>query len=154
MVGEMHNEAQQAAGGPTSLRAIRCDASTDSTVEADDEISAPNDSIPSQQVYKEGFRALESIITSKLQMAFMWSVKGGALVNDSFRHHLETKSDTSLKYFEFGCEGYSSATSLLVVMAISPKENSTWLEAEYNIGVLLHNTGSRVAVNDFKRNVY
>nr|GEZ30629.1 hypothetical protein [Tanacetum cinerariifolium] len=49
MVGEMHNEAQQAAGGPTSLRAIRCDASTDSTVEADDEISAPNDSIPSQQ---------------------------------------------------------------------------------------------------------
>nr|GFC75323.1 uncharacterized mitochondrial protein AtMg00810-like [Tanacetum cinerariifolium] len=29
-----------------------------------------------------------------------------------------------------------------------------YIAAEYNIGVLLHNTGSRVAVNDFKRNVY
>ncbi|GJR35211.1 hypothetical protein Tco_1210895 [Tanacetum coccineum] len=41
VVAEMHKEAQQAAGG--------CDASTDSTAEADPVKSAPNDSIPSQQ---------------------------------------------------------------------------------------------------------
>ncbi|GKB00864.1 hypothetical protein Tco_0828908 [Tanacetum coccineum] len=59
VVGEMHKEAHQAAGGPTSLGATseerdhpqlsRCDASTNSTAEADPELSAPNDSIPSQQ---------------------------------------------------------------------------------------------------------
>ncbi|GJY13678.1 hypothetical protein Tco_0382987 [Tanacetum coccineum] len=35
--------------------------------------------------------------------------------------HLEMKSDTSLKYSWLGCEGYRSATSLLVVKAISLK---------------------------------
>ncbi|GJU14105.1 retrovirus-related pol polyprotein from transposon TNT 1-94 [Tanacetum coccineum] len=60
VVGEMHKEAQQVAGGPTSLGATSeegshpqlssgCDASVDSTAEADPEISAPNDFIPSQQ---------------------------------------------------------------------------------------------------------
>ncbi|GJR28283.1 cytochrome P450 CYP82D47-like protein [Tanacetum coccineum] len=44
-----------------------------------------------------------------------------ALVNASFRQHLEMKSDTSLKYSWLGCEGYSSATALLVVKAISSK---------------------------------
>ncbi|GKA94606.1 hypothetical protein Tco_0816644 [Tanacetum coccineum] len=58
VVGEMHKEAQQAAGGPTSLGATSedgahpqlssgHDASTDSTAEADPGLSAPNDSIPS-----------------------------------------------------------------------------------------------------------
>ncbi|GJY41087.1 retrovirus-related pol polyprotein from transposon TNT 1-94 [Tanacetum coccineum] len=56
VVGEMHKEAQQAAGGPTSLGATseegahpqlsRHDASSDSTAEADLGLSAPNDSIP------------------------------------------------------------------------------------------------------------
>ncbi|GJW97413.1 hypothetical protein Tco_0179221 [Tanacetum coccineum] len=59
MVGEMHKEAQQAVGGPTSLGATskegahpqinRHDASADSTTEADPVLSAPNDSIPAQQ---------------------------------------------------------------------------------------------------------
>ncbi|GKB19412.1 hypothetical protein Tco_0853335, partial [Tanacetum coccineum] len=60
MVGEMHKEAQQAAGGPTSLGATSkegahpqlssgCDASVDSTAEADLGTSTPNDFIPSQQ---------------------------------------------------------------------------------------------------------
>ncbi|GJY49059.1 hypothetical protein Tco_0439015 [Tanacetum coccineum] len=60
VVGEMHKEAQQAAGGPTSLGATSeegahpqlssgHDASADSTAEADPRNSAPNDSIPSQQ---------------------------------------------------------------------------------------------------------
>ncbi|GJU46994.1 hypothetical protein Tco_1204260 [Tanacetum coccineum] len=60
MVGEMHKETQQAAGGPTSLGATSeegahpqlssgHDASADSTAEVDPELSAPNDSIPSQQ---------------------------------------------------------------------------------------------------------
>nr|GFC12202.1 hypothetical protein [Tanacetum cinerariifolium] len=55
----MHKEAQQAAGGPTSLRATSkegahpqvssgLDALADSTVEAYPGNSAPNDSIPSQ----------------------------------------------------------------------------------------------------------
>ncbi|GKD77564.1 hypothetical protein Tco_1340185 [Tanacetum coccineum] len=61
VVGEMHKEAQQAAGGPTSLGATSeegagpqlssgHDASADSTVEADAINPAPNDSIPPQQV--------------------------------------------------------------------------------------------------------
>ncbi|GJY60474.1 hypothetical protein Tco_0461131 [Tanacetum coccineum] len=60
VVGEMHKEAQQAAGGPTSLRATSedgahpqlnsgHDASADSTDEADPGLSTPNDSLPSQQ---------------------------------------------------------------------------------------------------------
>ncbi|GJR64805.1 hypothetical protein Tco_0010870 [Tanacetum coccineum] len=60
VVGEMHKEAQQAAGGPTSLGAISeegahpqlssgHDASADSAAKADFRNSAPNDSIPSQQ---------------------------------------------------------------------------------------------------------
>ncbi|GJX20576.1 hypothetical protein Tco_0223253 [Tanacetum coccineum] len=49
VVSEMHKEAHQAAGGPTSLGATRCDASIDSTAEADPRLSAPKDSIPSQQ---------------------------------------------------------------------------------------------------------
>ncbi|GJR86017.1 hypothetical protein Tco_0210028 [Tanacetum coccineum] len=61
VVGEMHKEAQQAAGGPTSLGATSeegahpqlssgHDASVDSTAEADAGNPAPNDSIPPQQV--------------------------------------------------------------------------------------------------------
>ncbi|GJZ78883.1 hypothetical protein Tco_0643720 [Tanacetum coccineum] len=61
VVGEMHKEAQQAAGGPTSLGATSeegahpqlssgHDASTDSTAEVDPELSALNDFIPSQHV--------------------------------------------------------------------------------------------------------
>ncbi|GKC45051.1 hypothetical protein Tco_1062773 [Tanacetum coccineum] len=60
VVGKMHKEAQQAAGGPTSLGATSeegahpqlssgHDASADSTVKADLGNSAPNNSIPSQQ---------------------------------------------------------------------------------------------------------
>ncbi|GJW18939.1 hypothetical protein Tco_0026375 [Tanacetum coccineum] len=55
VVGEMHKEAQQAAGCPTSLGATSEDgvhpklSSADSTVEADLGLSAPNDSIPLQQ---------------------------------------------------------------------------------------------------------
>ncbi|GKC96980.1 hypothetical protein Tco_1162422 [Tanacetum coccineum] len=56
VVGEMHKEAQQAAGGQTSLRATSEEgahpqlssghkASTDSTAEVDPGLSAPNDSI-------------------------------------------------------------------------------------------------------------
>ncbi|GKB28359.1 hypothetical protein Tco_0867760 [Tanacetum coccineum] len=56
VVGEMHKEAQQAAGGPTSLGAtsekgahpqLRHDALADSIAEADPRLSAPNDSISS-----------------------------------------------------------------------------------------------------------
>ncbi|GJX78119.1 hypothetical protein Tco_0324930 [Tanacetum coccineum] len=52
VVGEMHKEAQQAAGGPTSLGATSEEgshpqlSSVDSIAEADLGISAPNDSIP------------------------------------------------------------------------------------------------------------
>nr|GEZ40880.1 hypothetical protein [Tanacetum cinerariifolium] len=49
MVGEMHREAQQAACGPTSLRATRRDVLADSTAKADPGPSALNDSIPPQQ---------------------------------------------------------------------------------------------------------
>ncbi|GJY51578.1 hypothetical protein Tco_0442425 [Tanacetum coccineum] len=44
-------------------------------------------------VYEEGFGALETTCTSNLQISFIWVVKEGSL----------------------GCEGYRSATSLLVV---------------------------------------
>ncbi|GJR14845.1 hypothetical protein Tco_0797497 [Tanacetum coccineum] len=60
----MHKEAQQAAGGPTSLRATskegahsqlsRCDASAYSIADADPRIFAPNDSIPSQEGMDKG----------------------------------------------------------------------------------------------------
>nr|GEY92850.1 hypothetical protein [Tanacetum cinerariifolium] len=60
VVGEMHKEAQQVAGGPTSLGATSekgaypqpsngHDALTDFTAKADPENFAPNDSIPPQQ---------------------------------------------------------------------------------------------------------
>ncbi|GKD01254.1 hypothetical protein Tco_1171528, partial [Tanacetum coccineum] len=60
VVGEMRKEAQQAAGGPSSLWATseegahpqlssEHDASVDSTAKTDPENSASNDSIPSQQ---------------------------------------------------------------------------------------------------------
>nr|GEU70358.1 hypothetical protein [Tanacetum cinerariifolium] len=59
VVGEMHKEVQQAAGGPTSLGdtseegahsqlSSGHDASVDSTAKADLGLSAPNDSIPAQ----------------------------------------------------------------------------------------------------------
>ncbi|GJT28010.1 hypothetical protein Tco_0908285, partial [Tanacetum coccineum] len=65
VVSEMHKEAQQAAGGPTSLGATSeegahpqlssgHDASADSTAEADPGISAPNDSISQKQGMDEG----------------------------------------------------------------------------------------------------
>ncbi|GKB99331.1 hypothetical protein Tco_0985468 [Tanacetum coccineum] len=65
VVAEMHKEDQQAAGGPTSLRATSeeeadpqlssgCDASVDSIAEVDPRISDPNDSIPPQQGMDEG----------------------------------------------------------------------------------------------------
>ncbi|GJX38211.1 hypothetical protein Tco_0251514 [Tanacetum coccineum] len=55
VVGEMHKEVQQAAGGPTSLGATSEDgvhpqlSSADSTAEDDPRNSAPNDYIPPQQ---------------------------------------------------------------------------------------------------------
>ncbi|GKB54700.1 hypothetical protein Tco_0905453 [Tanacetum coccineum] len=60
VVDEMHKEAQQAAGGPTSLGATSEEgahpqlssghgASADSTTEADPRISAPSDFVPQQQ---------------------------------------------------------------------------------------------------------
>ncbi|GKC57867.1 ribonuclease H-like domain-containing protein [Tanacetum coccineum] len=68
VVGEMHKEEQQAAGGPTSLgppvkkeptissvvSTSGYDASADSIAEADPRLSAPNDFIPSQQGMGEG----------------------------------------------------------------------------------------------------
>ncbi|GJR80246.1 retrovirus-related pol polyprotein from transposon TNT 1-94 [Tanacetum coccineum] len=65
VVGDIHKEAQQAAGGSTYLGATSeegahpqlssgCDASVDSIAKADLGKSAPNDSIPSQQGMDEG----------------------------------------------------------------------------------------------------
>ncbi|GJY09009.1 hypothetical protein Tco_0377194 [Tanacetum coccineum] len=67
VVGEIHKEAQQAAGGPTSLGATSeegahlqlssasgHDASADSIAEADPGISAPSDFVPQQQGMNEG----------------------------------------------------------------------------------------------------
>nr|GEZ80710.1 hypothetical protein [Tanacetum cinerariifolium] len=54
VVGEMHKESHQVTGGPTSLGATSKDGahpqlSSDSIAEVDPGLSAPNDSIPSQQ---------------------------------------------------------------------------------------------------------
>nr|GEV58571.1 hypothetical protein [Tanacetum cinerariifolium] len=65
VVGEMHKEAQQTAGGPTSLGSTSKegahpqlssghDVSIDSTAKANPGPSAPNDSIPPQQGMDEG----------------------------------------------------------------------------------------------------
>ncbi|GKC50080.1 hypothetical protein Tco_1072825, partial [Tanacetum coccineum] len=62
VVAEMHKAAQQAAGGLTSLGTTSEEGAypqissgcEDSTAEADPEIFAPNDSIPSQQGIDEG----------------------------------------------------------------------------------------------------
>ncbi|GJV23492.1 hypothetical protein Tco_1376187 [Tanacetum coccineum] len=60
VVGEMHKDAQQADGGPTSLGATNEEgahpqlSSADSIAEADPGKSAPNDFIPSQQGMDEG----------------------------------------------------------------------------------------------------
>ncbi|GKC37121.1 hypothetical protein Tco_1049505 [Tanacetum coccineum] len=60
MVGEMHKEAQQAASGLTSLGATSEEGAhpqlscADSIAEADPRMSAPNDSIPSQQHMDKG----------------------------------------------------------------------------------------------------
>ncbi|GJT60924.1 hypothetical protein Tco_1004457 [Tanacetum coccineum] len=77
VVGEMHKDAQQVAGGPTSLGATSKegahpqlssghDASADSTAEVDPGNSVPNDSIPSQQGTNEESRADE--ISKKIKM--------------------------------------------------------------------------------------
>ncbi|GJS73372.1 hypothetical protein Tco_0706213 [Tanacetum coccineum] len=61
VVGEMHKEAQQTAGGPTSLGATSEEgvhpqlSSSDSIAEADPGLSAPNDSIPAQQDIRSAF---------------------------------------------------------------------------------------------------
>ncbi|GJX04321.1 hypothetical protein Tco_0190237 [Tanacetum coccineum] len=59
VVGEIHKEAQQAAGGPTSLgvtseEGAHPQLSSDSTAEADPGLFAPNDSISSQQGMDKG----------------------------------------------------------------------------------------------------
>nr|GEW28575.1 hypothetical protein [Tanacetum cinerariifolium] len=56
-------------------------------------------------------------------------------INASSRHHLAMKSDTSLKYYEFGFEGYSSGTSLLVVKEISSNVNSMICRNEMGRGL-------------------
>ncbi|GJU94884.1 hypothetical protein Tco_1319640 [Tanacetum coccineum] len=48
VVAELHKEDQQAADGPTSLGAVGCDASVDSTVEDDPGTSDPNEFITQQ----------------------------------------------------------------------------------------------------------
>nr|GEY68857.1 hypothetical protein [Tanacetum cinerariifolium] len=77
VVGEMHKETQQAAGGPTSLGATSKDgahpqlssghdASLDSIAEADPRLSTSNDSIPSQQGTDKESRADE--ISKKIKL--------------------------------------------------------------------------------------
>ncbi|GJZ78241.1 hypothetical protein Tco_0642913 [Tanacetum coccineum] len=77
VVGEIHKEAQKGAGGPTSLGATNKDgahpqlssghdASVDSTTEADPGLSAPNDSIHSQQGTNKESRADE--ISKKIKL--------------------------------------------------------------------------------------
>ncbi|GKA54465.1 hypothetical protein Tco_0753414 [Tanacetum coccineum] len=77
VVGEINKEAQQAAGGPTSLGATseegahpqlnsRYNASTDFTAKVDPGLSALNDSITSQQGTNEEFRADE--ISKKIKL--------------------------------------------------------------------------------------
>nr|GEU71210.1 hypothetical protein [Tanacetum cinerariifolium] len=60
VVGEMHKEAQQAAGGPTSLGATSEDEahpqlSSDSTAKADPDISTSNDFVPQQHDTRSAF---------------------------------------------------------------------------------------------------
>nr|GEW35626.1 retrovirus-related Pol polyprotein from transposon TNT 1-94 [Tanacetum cinerariifolium] len=57
MVGKMHKDAQQAAGGLTSLGATRHDVSADSIAEANHGPSTPNGSIPPQQGMDEGTKS-------------------------------------------------------------------------------------------------
>ncbi|GJZ21562.1 hypothetical protein Tco_0558601 [Tanacetum coccineum] len=64
-------------------------------------------------VCEEGSGALESTGTSKLQMAFIWAVKGGFF-----------RSDTSLKVFLVRDVGYRRASSLLVVKGNLSNVNS------------------------------
>nr|GEZ01699.1 hypothetical protein [Tanacetum cinerariifolium] len=59
----MHKEAQQAAGGPTSLGTTRCDALADSTAKADLGISAPNEFIPKQDQTKSAGDGLKTAYT-------------------------------------------------------------------------------------------
>ncbi|GJS08835.1 retrovirus-related pol polyprotein from transposon TNT 1-94 [Tanacetum coccineum] len=72
VVGKMHKEAQQAAGGPTSLGATSKEGahpqlcSADSTTEADPRLSAPNDSIPSQQGINE--ESIADEISKKIKL--------------------------------------------------------------------------------------
>nr|GEU99982.1 retrovirus-related Pol polyprotein from transposon TNT 1-94 [Tanacetum cinerariifolium] len=66
MVGEMHKEAQQAVGGPTSLGATSEEGahpqlSSDSTTKANLGNSAPNDSIPLQQDTRSAFFTPDSV---------------------------------------------------------------------------------------------
>nr|GEZ03424.1 retrovirus-related Pol polyprotein from transposon TNT 1-94 [Tanacetum cinerariifolium] len=66
MVGEMHKEAQQAAGGPTSLGATSKEGahpqlSNYSTTKADLGLSAPNDSIPAQQAWMKEPKTIKLI---------------------------------------------------------------------------------------------
>ncbi|GJR32053.1 hypothetical protein Tco_1108285 [Tanacetum coccineum] len=61
VVSEMHKEAHRAVGGPTSLGATSKEGahpqlSSDSTAEVDPGLSAPNDSIPSQQDQTKSIR--------------------------------------------------------------------------------------------------
>ncbi|GKE36588.1 hypothetical protein Tco_1459993 [Tanacetum coccineum] len=78
VVGEMHKETQQAAGGPTSLGANSKDgahlqlnnghdASANSTTEDDPRLSAPNDSIPSQQGTNKESKADKIVKKIKLE---------------------------------------------------------------------------------------
>nr|GEW95133.1 hypothetical protein [Tanacetum cinerariifolium] len=78
VVGEMHKEAQQAAGGPTSLWVTSKegahpqlssghDVSADFTAEADPGPSAPNDSIPLQQVAFSDLPHLASSVQEQLK---------------------------------------------------------------------------------------
>nr|GFC39467.1 hypothetical protein [Tanacetum cinerariifolium] len=72
----MHKEAQQAAGGPTSL-GFTCeegahphlssghDASEDFIIEADPGLSSSNDSISAQQYMDEGTKTIQLITYSQ-----------------------------------------------------------------------------------------
>ncbi|GJV78811.1 hypothetical protein Tco_1514681 [Tanacetum coccineum] len=74
VVSEMHKEAQQVVGGPTSLGATSEEgaypqlSSVDFTAEFNPGLSAPNDSIPSQQGIDEGLKDIK-LITYLLLMS-------------------------------------------------------------------------------------
>ncbi|GKA83100.1 hypothetical protein Tco_0789848 [Tanacetum coccineum] len=87
VVGEMHKEAQQAAGGPTSLGATSEEGahpqlSSDSTAEVDPGISAPSDFVPQQQGMNEGTKNTSydhiiagsnlSVLVDKMKSARDW----------------------------------------------------------------------------------